>query len=125
MPPDSAVPRGAAARARQAADLYRRLGDENGETRALNNIGVAELYGGDYQPALAHFQAALALSRANGDVEGQVEELNNVGSAFYYQARYLDALREYRGAMELVDRTAGEPWNARRRRVTITNIAGR
>jgi CHAT domain-containing protein len=113
----------AAASGRDAAEAYRKLGDRNGQTRAVNNIGVAELYRGDYPLALEHFEEALALSRATADREGEVEELNNIGSVFFLQARYLDALHSYRSALDRVDQAAGAPWHARRRRLTINNLA--
>ncbi|MFL5302448.1 MAG: CHAT domain-containing protein [Anaeromyxobacteraceae bacterium] len=113
----------AAAMGREAAEVYRTLGDKAGQSGALNGVGVAELYRGDYPHALAHFEEALALSGAAGDREAEVEQLNNVGSVFFLQARYLDALRAYRSARDRVDRSAGAPWQARRRRITLSNLA--
>jgi len=113
----------AAARGRDAAETYRKVGDRSGQTRAVNNIGAAEAYRGDYPQALEHFEVALALSRATDDREAEVEELNNIGSVFFLQARYLDALRSYRSALDRVDQAAGAPWHPRRQRLTISNLA--
>ena len=113
----------AMARARESGDLYRSLGDRTGETRAVNSLGVAEGYRGDYGAAMGHFRAALALARSNGDLEGEVEELNNLGTLDFLQARYLDALREFREASERVEKGGDAPWVARRRRVTLLNLA--
>jgi len=113
----------AMARARESADLYRSLGDRTGETRAINTLGVAEGYRGDYGTAMGHFRAALALARSNGDLEGEVEELNNLGTLDFLQARYLDALRAFREASERVEKAGDAPWVARRRRVTLLNLA--
>src|SRR5207302_2410475 len=54
----------AAATGLEAAELYRNLADRSGERRAVNNIGLAELYRGDYPPAVRHFEEALALARS-------------------------------------------------------------
>jgi CHAT domain-containing protein/tetratricopeptide (TPR) repeat protein len=113
----------ASARGREAAEAYRELGDRAGESRALNSIAQAEVYRGDFQQALAHLDQALALARAVGDLEAEVEQLDNTGSAFFLQARYLDALRAYRAAEERVERAAGAAWQARRRRLTLSNLA--
>ncbi len=113
----------AAASGRQAAEAYRRSGDKLGERRAVNNVGAAELSRGDFSQAQGHFEEALALARRSGDREAEIEELNNLGSAFFPQARYLDALHAYRGALERVDQAAGEPWHARRRRLTLSNLS--
>ncbi len=112
----------AIARARESAEVYRKLGDKTGEARAVNNIGVAELYRGDYAAGMGYFQQALALSRSSDDREGEIEQLNNIGNVFYFQAKYLDALRAYQDAMDHVERAAGEAWYARRRQITVFNL---
>jgi len=113
----------AIAKARESADIYHKLGEKKREARATNNIGVAQLYRADYQPAMEHFQQALALYRDIGDHEGEIETLNNTGSVFFFEAKYLDALRMYQSAMDRVDRASEEPWYARRRQITISNLA--
>ena len=113
----------ALARGQEAAEVYRQLGDQAGQVRALNLLGAAELFRGDYGPARAHFEEALGLARARGDREAEVEELNNIGSVLFPQARYLDALGAYQSALDRVEAAAGEPWYARRKRITLSNLA--
>ena len=113
----------ALARGQEAAEVYRQLGDQAGQVRALNLLGAAELFRGDYGLARAHFEAALGLARARGDREAEVEELNNIGSVLFPQARYLDALGAYQSALDRVEAAAGEPWYARRKRITLSNLA--
>ena len=113
----------AVVRAREAVAAYRSLGDETGLRQAVNGIGLAELYRGGYPAALARFEEALALSRASGDRDAEIEELNNVGNVHFYQARYLDALQTFRAALDAVDAAGDAPWTARRRRITLSNLA--
>jgi CHAT domain-containing protein/tetratricopeptide (TPR) repeat protein len=113
----------AAASGREAIEAYRKSGNKAGERRAVNNVGLAELYRGDYPLAEARFEEALALARAGGDAEAEIEELNNLGTVFFPQARYLDALQAYRSALERVDRAGPAPWVGRRRRITLSNLA--
>jgi CHAT domain-containing protein/tetratricopeptide (TPR) repeat protein len=113
----------AADRARESADIYRSLGDALGRTRAVKAAGLADLYSGAYPAALASFEEALALARATGDRDAEVEELNNVGNVHYYQARYLDALHAFQNALDEVDKAGPAAWTARRRRITISNLA--
>lgn len=110
-------------RARESAQAYRNLGDAAGETRALNNAGAAELYRGDYPAALLDFRGGLAIARRTGDGEVEVDQLNNIGSVYYLQASYLDALRAYREALGVVERDAQKPWSARKRSLTVANLA--
>ena len=114
---------GALARASESAQVYRSLGDQSGETRALNNAGAAEIYRGGYGAALLIFRDALAIARGHGDPAGEVDELNNIGSVHFLQASYLEALRAYREAMDRVDRATTQPWSARRRSITVANLA--
>src|SRR5262249_51798510 len=113
----------ALARGQAAAEVYRQLGDQGGLVRALNLLGAAEAYRGAYVPALARFEEALGLARARGDREAEVEELNNIGSVLFPQARYLDALDAYQAALDHVEAAAGAPWYARRKRITLSNLA--
>lgn len=113
----------AVARGREAAVACRASGDAAGESRALNAAAVAEVYRGELRQGLADLERALALSRAAGDRESEVEQLNNTGTALFLQARYLDAVRAYRAAEDVVDRADGAPWQARRRRLTRSNLA--
>lgn len=113
----------AAARAREAAEVHRRLGDRRGEAHAIHLLGVAELYQAHYASALAQMETALAIARTIGDREREVEELNNVGSIHFHQARYLDALRAYREALDAAAQAGAAPWSTRLRRITLTNLA--
>ncbi len=113
----------AAARAREAAEVHRALGDRRGEAHAIHLLGAAELYQAHYASALEQMERALAIARTIGDREREVEELNNVGSIHFHQARYLDALRAYREALDAAAQAGAAPWSTRLRRITLTNMA--
>src|SRR5438067_5157891 len=113
----------AAARAREAADVHRALGDKGGEAHAIQLLGVAEIYQAHYASALHQMDTALALARSIGDREREVVVLNNLGSIHFHQARYLDALRAYREALDSAGQAGAAPWSRRLRRLTLTNLA--
>lgn len=113
----------ATAKAREAADVFRSLGDTPGEALAFYLVGVAELYQAHYAPALVLLDDALALARQSGEREREVQALNNIGTAHYLQAGYLDALRAYREAMDALDKSGNEGWSGHLRRITLTNLA--
>jgi len=113
----------AAARAREAADVHRALGDRGGEAYAIHLLGVAELYQAHYASALNQLATALELARTIGDREREIAVLNNVGSIHFHQARYLDALRAYRKALDIVGQAGDAPWSTRLRRITLANLA--
>lgn len=113
----------AIARAREAAEVFRSLGDRPGEELSLYLTGVAELYQAHYASALGHLREGLALAREKGDRDLEIEALNNIGTVHYVQAGYLEALRTYREALGVLDLAKDQPSNARLRRITLTNLA--
>ena len=113
----------AIAQAREATDLFRKLGNFKEEAKAINNQGSGELNRADYAEARIHFERALALYQGIKDREGEIQEFNNIGNVFYYRGWYLNALEAYQTSMALVERAAGEPWSARLRVVTTFNLA--
>ena len=54
----------AAARAREAADVHRALGDKGGEAHAIQLLGVAEIYQAHYASALHQLETAIASARS-------------------------------------------------------------
>ena len=109
--------------ATQAAELRRALHDERHLAGDLNTLAVAHQNLGDYSRALDYFNQALRADLNAGDAEGEITRLNNIGNVYYFKGRYFDALRCYHQAKSKVDATLTEPWNPRRRQVTLANIA--
>jgi tetratricopeptide (TPR) repeat protein len=107
----------------EAAEVFHRLGDAFNESRALDSRGSAGIFKGDYPGALHDLNAALAIERAHQDREGQIDSLNNIGTVHYMQAGYVEALRAYREALELVERGPTENWTARKRAISVANLA--
>jgi tetratricopeptide (TPR) repeat protein len=110
-------------RATQAVEVRRALHDERHLADDLNTLALAHQNLGKYAVALEDFQLALRADRDVNDAEGEITRLNNIGSVYYLEGRYAEALRFYQRAKSKVDETAGEPWNPRRRHVTLANIA--
>ena len=109
--------------AQQSADTYRAVGDEKGESHAINIKGLAEVDHGDYQSARRDFEHALALSRKVHDAENEVQVLNNLGSAFYFEGKYLEALQSYDSAENSLNEISSEKWREYWRQVTDFNQA--
>ena len=113
----------ASAQAREALELHRKLKDTGGQARDWNTLGSSDLYSGNYPAALGEFEEALALDRSGGDAEGEITRLNNIGNVYYFQGGYLDALRRYEAALTSVNAASNQTWSARRRQITIANLA--
>jgi CHAT domain-containing protein/tetratricopeptide (TPR) repeat protein len=110
-------------RAGRAATLHRKLHDDARLAEDLNTLGLANLYLANYPAALDYYEQARRLDRASSNRQGEVARLNNIGNVFYFQGRYLDALRAYEEALGKVNAASNESWYARRRQLTVANLA--
>lgn len=113
----------AVALAHEGADVYRRLGDRNGESEALNDAGFAALNAGNYSSAGNDLEHALELNSSTGNSRTRVLILNNQGNVFYYQAKYSEALRVYESAFQIVNQSETETWADTMRVLTLFNLA--
>jgi tetratricopeptide (TPR) repeat protein/transcriptional regulator with XRE-family HTH domain len=93
----------------RALAIFRDLGDERGQAKALHALSALERRVGRHQrpaalaPALDHAQQALRLARAIGDDAIEADALIALGRAYQDLARHQEAaaaLREARGLVE-------------------------
>jgi CHAT domain-containing protein/Tfp pilus assembly protein PilF len=107
----------------EAAALFHKAGDRAAEGRAMNSLGLAQLYSGEYAPALNSFTQALLCAVQLRDVSNEIVRLNNIGNVLYFQGHYAEALDRYQEAMRRVGTSPGEKWFAARRQLTMANTA--
>jgi tetratricopeptide (TPR) repeat protein len=115
--------RSAISEAESGAQVRRSLDDKVGLAEDFNTLGLANLYLGNYSTALSNYQQALKLDLDRGSAEGEIARQNNIGNVYYFQGHYSEALRAYQVAMDKVNATTSQKWNARRRQLTIANLA--
>lgn len=108
---------------KEALTLHEALGDSAAQARDWNALGLADMYLANYGPSLEEYQRALTIDRASHDAEGEIARLNNIGNIYYFQGRYLDALHSFQSALDKVNQAVKENWFARRRQITIANLA--
>jgi CHAT domain-containing protein/tetratricopeptide (TPR) repeat protein len=120
---DAGEYKAAAASAREAAKMYAAVGDAVGQTTALNEAGLAQMYAGDYSAARATFEEALRVALASNNFEGIVEERMNLGSVDFFTGRYADAAAQYEAVDRVLDAHRAEGWTRRRRRILLANRA--
>ena len=112
--------------------LYRRVGDQQGESMALSNIGFLHSAVDRPDSAMIYYRQALSIQRTVGDRFGEARTLNNIGglhnergqpdSAFAYYTQSLSLRRETGDSMGeatmlnnigLLHRDLGRPDSAR------------
>jgi signal transduction histidine kinase len=91
--------------AAEALGLARAGGDRRGQARALNRLGVARYYAGQYEAAYADYGESLRIAESIGDPELAANALNNIGVLHYLWGSLDRALDYYRRALDL--RAAG------------------
>lgn len=99
--------------------MYRRLGDEAGISRALQNMGLALRGLGRYVEALAAYRRAEVILRGNGDEAVLTQVLLNIGSIYAVLDQPAEALKAYVESLTLSDRRDDKISRAR----AIGNIA--
>ena len=62
----------------QGLAIFEELGDLVGQGNALNNLGIAAYYRGDWAEALEHYEASRRVRERCGDVVGTATEENNI-----------------------------------------------
>ncbi|MCG8364547.1 MAG: tetratricopeptide repeat protein [Pseudanabaenales cyanobacterium] len=86
-----------------ALEIYRELGDQAGEGKTLNNIGLVYQNLGDYDypQALDTYQQSLAITREIGDRATEGKTLNNIGSVHLLLGNYPQALDYYQQSLAI------------------------
>jgi CHAT domain-containing protein len=112
----------AVARAHEAAEVFRGLGDKDGEVRAGNDAGLAYMNSGKYPEAAHELDMALNLNSQTGNAETAITILNDLGSVYFYQSKYAESFGAYDAAMRRLEKSSGEPWANHRRQFTLMNL---
>ncbi len=88
-------------RLEEALSLWRKAGDLPGEVDTTNEIGVTDMYLGDFAAARGRFESALAAARRDRYVRGQADAWNDLGVILARLGQPAAALEAYRNALEL------------------------
>jgi tetratricopeptide (TPR) repeat protein len=94
---------------RTALDAARRLGEEDGQARALCELGSIHAMLGFYGQANACLSQARGIFRERGDKFGLARADVMLGNAFEVQGKYAEALAAAREALELAESAHGDP----------------
>jgi CHAT domain-containing protein/Tfp pilus assembly protein PilF len=91
----------------EALKIFQRIGDTNGEAKALTNIGVVYDSLSRYTEALSYHQQALEIARKIGDVAGEAKNLTGIGNVYDHLGQHAEALSYYKQALA-IDRKIGD-----------------
>ena len=104
----------------EALELWRKVGDKEGQ--AFTMLGIGRIYSdlGDKQHALKFYNQALPLSREVGDKSGEATTLNNIGAVYNSLGDKQQALKFFNQALPLSREVGDKSGEAK----TLKNIAG-
>ena len=103
----------------EALQLFRDLGDRNGEAATLNRLGEVARYTGDFPRAEAYYGESLKCYRALNDPRGTASVLTHLGVIARNQGDYDRAVSLYEESL-VIDRQLGD---RRGMAVVLNNLA--
>jgi class 3 adenylate cyclase len=84
----------------QDLPIWRELGDRQGETTALGNVGADWLWFGEFPQARCHLEEALKIARAIGSRQMECGPLGNLSQLALWHGDAAEALVQARSALE-------------------------
>lgn len=81
--------------------IYEEIGDKNGISSSLGNMGSIYIYQGNYPLALEYYQKSLAIQEEIGDKTGIASSMGNIGSIYIYQDNNPRALEYYQKSLAI------------------------
>lgn len=87
---------------KDAIKIYEDIGDKNGISMCLNNLGATHLFGGNAKEAIECLESALEVQREFLGVEGELETLAYLSAAVLQCGRASDALSHSDKALQIL-----------------------
>jgi tetratricopeptide (TPR) repeat protein len=85
--------------------IAREMGDRQGESKALGNLGSAYNSSGNSSQAIEFYQQQLAITREIGDRQGETSSLGNLGLAYIYLGNYNQAIEFHQQTLAITRET--------------------
>jgi tetratricopeptide (TPR) repeat protein len=85
----------------QSLEIFRDIGDRNGEGLSLMNLGLAYFFQGQYPQAIDLFQQSLEIAREIGDRNTEGNSLSSLGSAYLSLGEYQQAIDYHQQSLEI------------------------
>src|SRR5205823_2193011 len=85
----------------QARDMFRAVGDSDGETRAVNNLGTLASRSDDFAKAVSCYETCRGICERERNALGLAHAHNNLGVVYADQGRSGEAEEHYRQAADI------------------------
>jgi len=104
---------------KEALAAYKDVGDYNGQSSMLRNLGTIRLMQGDLGTALSYYQDALKLARQIGNRYSEGATINQLATVAERQGRHTEALNQYQQTLAIMR----EVGNRLAESISLNNIA--
>ncbi|MBS1804506.1 MAG: tetratricopeptide repeat protein [Acidobacteria bacterium] len=102
-----------------ALATYSKVGDKNGQSNMLRNLGTIRLMQGDLPAALASYQSSLKMAREVGNRYSEGAAINQIATVLERQGRHQEALDRYQKTLSIMR----EVGNKLAESIALNNIA--
>ena len=85
----------------QSLNIFRKIGEKQGEGADLGNLGLAYAALGDARKAIEYYELELAITREIGDRRGEGDALGNLGNAYATLGDARQAIEYYEQALAI------------------------
>lgn len=90
----------------EAIEIYRKIGNRQGLTRAYNTLGMLYQFLENYKEAMTCYRRAEQMSRARNDILERARLINGTGFFYFTIGYYQEAYRNFRKVLLITDGTA-------------------
>jgi len=85
----------------QSLDIFKDIGDIQGESISLNGLGNAYYSLGQYERAITFHQQSLDIAKEIGDIQGESASLNGLGNTYDSLGQYERAIAFYQQSLQI------------------------
>jgi tetratricopeptide (TPR) repeat protein len=85
----------------QSLDIFKEIGDIQGESISLIGLGNAYNSLGQYERAIAFYQQSLDIKKEIGDIQGESISLIGLGNAYYSLGQYQRAIAFFQQSLDI------------------------
>ncbi|MEG4286804.1 tetratricopeptide repeat protein [Microcoleus sp. A006_D1] len=96
----------------QALTIYLEIGDRQGESHAIGNLGIAYQSLGDYNRAIDFYEQSLEIKQKIGDHKGEGGSLCNLGKVYKSLGQYHNAIKFYHKSLQILREIGYREWEA-------------
>jgi len=86
---------------KESMEISKKLGDMQGYSTSLTNLGLVYMNQGKWDEAISHFKESMEIDKKLGDMQGYSTSLTNLGLVYMNQGKWDEAISHFKESMEI------------------------